>query len=152
MKLERNRNLRKIVLAMAVAGYCAIPAIASAAWTSVTENTGNINGTVPWIQDTSTTPVDHHVSISAKRDGKKSTEQLAVGDEVTVLWVLADAEGDTDANNELTKATIKWLRNGQEISGVTAKPIHSPVRMRVKTLVSKLPLPQRLVFLLWVLS
>ncbi|MBS8585444.1 hypothetical protein KER59_10215 [Escherichia coli] len=121
MKLERNRNLRKIVLAMAVAGYCAIPAIASAAWTSVTENTGNINGTVPWIQDTSTTPVDHHVSISAKRDGKKSTEQLAVGDEVTVLWVLADAEGDTDANNELTKATIKWLRNGQEISGVTGE-------------------------------
>ncbi|WP_252365708.1 SinI family autotransporter-associated protein [Escherichia coli] len=117
MKLESNRNLRKVVLALAVAGYCAIPAIASAAWTTVTESTGAINGTVPWIQDTSATPVDHHVSISAKRGGSKSTAQLAVGDEVTVHWGLADAEGDTDANDASTKATIKWLRNGQEISG-----------------------------------
>lgn len=56
MKQETRRGLTKIALALALAGYCAVPAIAanesggnlkSGQWVILSDSTGTLQGTVP---------------------------------------------------------------------------------------------------------
>lgn len=53
MQLVLKRRLTKVALALAVAGYCAVPAVAAngnlkaGQWQSATESTGTIQGTIP---------------------------------------------------------------------------------------------------------
>lgn len=55
MQATVKRRLTKVALALVVAGYCAAPAVAangnlkSGQWQIVSEQTGTIQGTVPWI-------------------------------------------------------------------------------------------------------
>ena len=50
-----KRRLTKVALALVVAGYCSVPAMAangnlkSGQWQIVSDSTGTIQGTVPWI-------------------------------------------------------------------------------------------------------
>ncbi|WP_194206192.1 SinI family autotransporter-associated protein [Superficieibacter sp. 1612_C1] len=119
-----KRRLTKVALALVVAGYCAVPAAVAAPdnnlktgrWQIVSETTGTIQGTVPWITRSAKNAGDtdkDHVTVtidrgnrSASNDGEK---QLHVGDKVTVNWAIGDMEGDLDANNTATKATVQWM-------------------------------------------
>lgn len=122
-----KRNLSKIALALAIAGYCTVPAAMAdeTGWTQHTETTANFNGTVPWIvrnasSDQNAAKDQGHVTVTVDRtgranatpdDGSTEWKRLHVGDKITVSWALGDAEGDVDNNgtlNAATKTTIKW--------------------------------------------
>ncbi|EIG2127457.1 SinI family autotransporter-associated protein [Escherichia coli] len=133
MKQETRRGLTKIALALALAGYCAVPAIAAnesggnlkgaADWTSESGSTGTLQGTVPWINRigdvlTETSDKDH-VKVTIDRHGRPGDtssatyRQLHVGDTLTVSWGIGDTQGDIDgedgSKNVTTKATIQWM-------------------------------------------
>lgn len=130
MKLITKGRLTKVALALAVAGYCSIPALAAPEgnlkagnWQIVTETTGAINGTFPWITTeavaagtlkTADTHSDHvRVSIDYGTrqisDTDPGSKQFHIGDTVSIAWDLGDTEGDTDTNNTKTKASIQWM-------------------------------------------
>ncbi|MEO3991744.1 SinI family autotransporter-associated protein [Pseudocitrobacter cyperus] len=139
MKQETKRGLTKIALALMLAGYCAVPAalaanesggnLRSGQWTSITETTGTLQGTVPWINRSSTETAvgdKDHVTVTIDRGTRSpvtsdSDKQFHIGDTVTVNWSVGDTEGDADngANNtgtlnDLTKATIIWTRSDSQ--------------------------------------
>ncbi|ECA8971768.1 hypothetical protein ACY12_003023 [Salmonella enterica subsp. enterica serovar Portland] len=132
MKQETRRGLTKIALALALAGYCAVPAVAAnesgnlkaGPWVIVSDSTGKLQGTVPWLNRSADVLTEiaadkNHVTISIDRHnraGDTSSEawrQLHVGDTLTITWGIGDKEGDVDngANGEdaATKATIQWM-------------------------------------------
>lgn len=134
MQQERKRGLTKIALALALAGYCSVPAALAAdesggnlkaqtGWTSDSRTTGTIQGTVPWLNRSADVLVDvpadtAHVTVTVDRHGRAGDassaayRQLHVGDTVTVTWGIGDTQGDIDGEggtkNNATKATIKW--------------------------------------------
>lgn len=132
MQYKTKLRLKKAALALAVAGYCAVPSAIAAGESSgnlksgsmvTTASTGAVNGTAPWIESDSTDKVKDHLKVTVDRSGRTggfvSTDtsdinmQLHVGDKITVSWVIGDAEGDVDGQgaetvNAKTKATIKW--------------------------------------------
>ncbi|HFI9118724.1 TPA: SinI family autotransporter-associated protein [Escherichia coli] len=150
MKQETRRGLKKIALALALAGYCAVPAIAanesggnlkSGQWVILSDSTGTLQGTVPWVNRsaTETTATDKdHVTVTIDRGSRTATtdfdKQFHIDDTVTVNWAIGDTEGDADNGtnntgtvNDLTKATIVWTRSDSqdgtpvEISGTTGQ-------------------------------
>lgn len=146
MKQNTKRGLTKIALALALAGYCAVPSalaanLKSGQWTSVTDSTGTLQGTVPWINrsESETAAGDKdHVKVTIDRGARTvstdADKEFHIGDTVTVNWAIGDTEGDADrgANNagnvnDLTKATIVWTRSDsqdgtpEEISGTAGQ-------------------------------
>ncbi|EAA7243035.1 hypothetical protein FNH63_07900 [Salmonella enterica subsp. salamae] len=135
MQFISKQRLTKVALALIVAGYCAAPAVAangnlkSGQWQIVSESTGTIQGTVPWItrdaQNTAETD-KNHVTVTIDRGGRAaSTEgdkQFHVGDKVTVNWAIGDTEGDLDTGNTATKGTLQWMSYSDQ-SGSDPKEI-----------------------------
>lgn len=142
MQVIVKRRLTHIALALVAAGYCAVPAIAaggklkSGQWQSVTDTTGTIQGTVPWITragDKVAETDKNHVTVTIDRGSRTvgdsdSDKQLHKGDTLTVNWAIGDTEGDLDTKNTATKATVVWVRSknqdgsdAAEISGTTGK-------------------------------
>ncbi|GKX54344.1 hypothetical protein SOASR030_04560 [Leminorella grimontii] len=147
MRLSTKRRLTKVALALVVAGYCSTSAIAAGnlkstdtnGWQVVTQNTGSIEGTVPWITRsvTETTEADKgHVTVTVDRGGRTASttgeKQFHIGDKVTVNWAIGDTEGDLDNDNTATKGTVVWLRSKSqdgsdavEISGSAGKDTYT---------------------------
>lgn len=141
MKNNVKRRLTRVALALVVAGYCSVPAIAangnlkSGQWQFVTDSTGTIQGTVPWITRAADKVAETdkaHVAVTVDRGTRSSAsegdKQFHVGDKVTVNWAIGDTEGDLDTNNTATKATMVWVRSKNqdgsdavEISGTTGQ-------------------------------
>ncbi len=141
MKNIVKRRLTRVALALVVAGYCSVPALAangnlkSGQWQFVTDSTGTIQGTVPWITRAAdkVAEIDKaHVAVTVDRGTRSSAsegdKQFHVGDKVTVNWAIGDTEGDLDTNNTATKATMVWVRSKNqdgsdavEISGTTGQ-------------------------------
>ncbi|WP_196210573.1 SinI family autotransporter-associated protein [Citrobacter sp. Res13-Sevr-PEB04-36] len=135
MQALLRQRLTKVALALVVAGYCSIPAMAadgnlkSGQWQIVTKTTGTIQGTVPWITRSATEIAETdkaHVSVTIDRGSRTVTsdgdKQFHVGDKVTVNWAIGDEQGDLDTNNTATKGTVQWMSysdqsgsDGQEI-------------------------------------
>ncbi|ECF6885450.1 hypothetical protein OC68_07555, partial [Salmonella enterica subsp. enterica serovar Newport] len=118
MQATVKRRLTKVALALVVAGYCAAPAVAangnlkSGQWQIVSEQTGTIQGTVPWITRAADKTADtdkDHVTVTIDRGDRKivteGDKQFHVGDKVTVNWAIGDTEGDLDTDNAATKLT-----------------------------------------------
>ncbi|EIR3139668.1 hypothetical protein LWV20_000292 [Salmonella enterica] len=123
MQATVKRRLTKVALALVVAGYCAAPAVAangnlkSGQWQIVSEQTGTIQGTVPWITRAADKTADtdkDHVTVTIDRGDRKivteGDKQFHVGDKVTVNWAIGDTEGDLDVDNAATKLTVQWMR------------------------------------------
>jgi hypothetical protein len=119
-----KRRLTKVALALVVAGYCSVPAMAangnlkSGQWQFVTDTTGTIQGTVPWITRAADKVAETdkaHVTVTVDRGTRTGTsegdKQFHVGDKVTVNWAIGDTEGDLDTSNTATKATMVWVRS-----------------------------------------
>lgn len=119
-----KRRLTKVALALVVAGYCSVPAMAangnlkSGQWQVVTDTTGTIQGTVPWITRAADKVAETdkaHVTVTVDRGTRTGTsegdKQFHVGDKVTVNWAIGDTEGDLDTSNTATKATMVWVRS-----------------------------------------
>lgn len=141
MKNIVKRRLTRVALALVVAGYCSVPALAangnlkSGQWQFVTDSTGTIQGTVPWITRAADKVAETdkaHVAVTVDRGTRSSAsegdKQFHVGDKVTVNWAIGDTEGDLDTNNTATKATMVWVRSKNqdgsdavEISGTTGQ-------------------------------
>jgi len=124
MKNNVKRRLTRVALALVVAGYCSVPAIAangnlkSGQWQFVTDSTGTIQGTVPWITRAADKVAETdkaHVAVTVDRGTRSSAsegdKQFHVGDKVSVNWAIGDTEGDLDTNNTATKATMVWIRS-----------------------------------------
>ena len=122
MQATLKRRLTKVALTLAVAGYCAAPAVAAdgnlkaGQWNIVSKHTGTIQGTVPWITRSTTETSDtdkSHVTVTSDYSGRTGNDagdkQFHIGDTVTVNWAIGDAEGDLDTDNTATKATVKWM-------------------------------------------
>lgn len=137
MHFLTKQRLTKVALALAIAGYCAAPAVAangnlkSGQWQIVSESTGTIQGSVPWItRDANKTEETdkNHVTVSVDRgtrandNSSEGDRQLHIGDKVTVNWALGDTEGDLDDNNTATKGTIQWMSYSDQ-SGSDGKEI-----------------------------
>ncbi|WP_171923114.1 SinI family autotransporter-associated protein [Salmonella bongori] len=135
MHLLTKQRLTKVALALAFAGYCTMPAVAADAklksgqWQSVSETTGTIQGTVPWITRDENKIADtdkNHVTVSVDRGGRAAStdgeKQFHIGDKVTVNWAIGDTEGDLDAGNAATKGTIQWMSYSDQ-NGSDAKEI-----------------------------
>lgn len=123
MQATVKRRLTKVALALVVAGYCAAPAVAangnlkSGQWQIVSEQTGTIQGSVPWITRAADKTADtdkDHVTVTIDRGERKivteGDKQFHVGDKVTVNWAIGDTEGDLDTDNAATKLTVQWMR------------------------------------------
>ena len=120
-----KQRLTKVALALVVAGYCSVPAMAangnlkSGQWQIVTDTTGTIQGTVPWITRASdkTAETDkNHVAVTIDRGSRTvgtsdGDKQFHVGDKVSINWAIGDTEGDLDASNTATKSTVVWVRS-----------------------------------------
>ncbi|RXQ40596.1 hypothetical protein EI539_17460 [Salmonella enterica] len=137
MQSITKRRLTKVALALVVAGYCSIPAIAAPGnikagqWQSVSKSTGTIQGTVPWVTRDAQTigdggPTDankDHVTVSIDRHGRADSgssegdKQFHIGDTVTISWALGDTQGDIDTNNEATKKTVQWMSYSDQNGG-----------------------------------
>lgn len=130
MQASLKQRLTKVALALAVAGYCAVPAVAAdgnlktGQWQSITESTGTIQGTIPWITraaDKTAETDKAHVTVTVDRGARTAVtegeRQFHVGDKVTVNWAIGDTEGDLDASNTATKATIKWMSYKDQSGG-----------------------------------
>lgn len=119
MKQETRRGLTKIALALALAGYCAVPAIAanesggnlkSGQWVILSDSTGTLQGTVPQVNRsaTETTATDKdHVTVTIDRGSRTATtdfdKQFHIDDTVTVNWAIGDTEGDADNGTNNTE-------------------------------------------------
>lgn len=73
----------------------------SGQWQIVSEQTGTIQGTVPWITRAADKTADtdkDHVTVTIDRGDRKivteGDKQFHVGDKVTVNWAIGDTEGD----------------------------------------------------------
>lgn len=130
MQATVKRRLTKVALALVVAGYCAVPAIAAngnlktGQWQIVTETTGTIQGSVPWITRSTEKVGDNdknHVTVTIDRGGRtianEGDKQFHVGDKVTINWAIGDTEGDLDASNTATKATVQWMSYSDQNGG-----------------------------------
>ncbi|MGI3449797.1 hypothetical protein C3433_22610 [Citrobacter freundii] len=145
MALKMKQRLTQVALALVVAGYCSVPAMAagnlkSGQWQLVTDTTGSIQGTVPWITRSSDKAAEtdkNHVTVSIDRGtrtigGSDGDKQFHIGDKVSVDWAIGDTEGDLDTNNTATKGTVVWVRSknqdgsdAAEISGTTGQTSYS---------------------------
>lgn len=161
MQATVKRRLTKVALALVVAGYCAAPAVAangnlkSGQWQIVSEQTGTIQGTVPWITRAADKTADtdkDHVTVTIDRGDRKivteGDKQFHVGDKVTVNWAIGDTEGDTDTDNTATKATVKWVsfsdQNGSDpkiLVLVTVMKSGPLMRIVISVSKSRQPLP-----------
>jgi hypothetical protein len=90
----------------------------SGQWQFVTDTTGTIQGTVPWITRAADKVAETdkaHVTVTVDRGTRTGTsegdKQFHVGDKVTVNWAIGDTEGDLDTSNTATKATMVWVRS-----------------------------------------
>lgn len=130
MQATVKRRLTRVALALVIAGYCAVPAVAangnlkSGQWQIVSETTGTIQGTMPWITRSTEKAGDadkDHVTVTVDRgDRVVSTDgdrQFHVGDKVTINWAIGDTEGDLDTNNTATKATVQWMSYSDQNGG-----------------------------------
>ncbi|EFD8892763.1 hypothetical protein ONM20_001895 [Escherichia coli] len=103
--LKRPMTKVALALALALAGYCAVPAamaegqgnLRAGQWQSETETTGTIQGTVPWITRSATEITDadkSHVSITVDRGGRSAStdgeKQFHIGDKLTANWAIGD--------------------------------------------------------------
>lgn len=130
MQLVLQRRPTKVALALAVAGYCAVPAVAAngnlkaGQWQSATESTGTIQGTIPWITraaDKTAETDKAHVTVTIDRGSRtvatEGDRQFHAGDKVKVNWAIGDTEGDLDADNTATKATVQWMSYSDQNGG-----------------------------------
>lgn len=130
MQSVLKRRLTKVALALAVAGYCAVPAVAAngnlkaGQWQSATESTDTIQGTIPWITraaDKTAETDKAHVTVTIDRGSRtvatEGDRQFHAGDKVTVNWAIGDTEGDLDADNTATKATVQWMSYSEQNGG-----------------------------------
>ncbi|POP45133.1 hypothetical protein CHU32_20440 [Superficieibacter electus] len=145
MKSTIKQRLSKVALALAVAGYCAIPSAMAAGegsrgnlkqgnWQSATESTGTIKGTPPWftradqpVGDGSASDTNKdHVTVAIDRGARTATtpgeKQFHVGDKITISWALGDTELDIDTDNIETKKTVQWVSFSDQ-NGGDPKPI-----------------------------
>ncbi|EGO8360320.1 hypothetical protein EYW98_12800 [Escherichia coli] len=132
MQAIGKRRLTKVALALVVAGYCTVPAAVAAPdgnlktgqWQIVTASTGTIQGTVPWITRAADKVAEtdkNHVTLTIDRGTRAITNdgdrQFHVGDTVTINWAIGDTEGDLDAQNTATKATVQWMSYSDQSGG-----------------------------------
>lgn len=132
MKHYLKRPMTKVALALALAGYCAVPAamaegqgnLRAGQWQSETQSTGTIQGTVPWITRSATETSDadkSHVTITIDRGARTAStdgeKQFHVGDKLTANWAIGDTQGDLDDNNTATKATLQWMSYKDQAGG-----------------------------------
>ncbi|MDE9618939.1 SinI family autotransporter-associated protein [Citrobacter portucalensis] len=130
MQAILKRRLTKVALALVVAGYCAAPAVAangnlkSGQWQIVSETTGTIQGTVPWITRSAEKVGDtdkDHVTVTIDRGQRavnnEGDKQFHIGDKVTINWAIGDTEGDLDASNTATKTTVQWMSYSDQNGG-----------------------------------
>ncbi|HEE0039888.1 hypothetical protein HV319_07100 [Citrobacter freundii] len=109
MQLVLKRRLTKVALALAVAGYCAVPAVAAngnlkaGQWQSATESTGTIQGTIPWITraaDKTAETDKAHVTVTIDRGSRtvatEGDRQFHAGDKVKVNWAIGDPNVATE--------------------------------------------------------
>ncbi|HBM9259785.1 TPA: SinI family autotransporter-associated protein [Citrobacter freundii] len=142
MQANLKRWLSQVTLALAVAGYCSIPSAMAAGennlklgqWKIVSESTGTIQGTLPWITRDANTIGDgtdndvnkSHVTVTIDRHGRATPtdgdKQFHVGDTVTINWAIGDTQGDLDDNNTATKTTVQWVSFSDQ-SGTDEKTI-----------------------------
>lgn len=121
MKPQKKCGLRKVALALLVAGYCAIPSAMAEEWIE-SGATGEFQGTIPWLyraggSDTINSDDAGHVIVKSNGRGKRpagseTDKRLYVGDTITLGWDIGDTEKDVDkgtaGEDAATKATIKW--------------------------------------------
>ncbi len=149
--LKRPMTKVALALALALAGYCAVPAamaegqgnLRAGQWQSETETTGTIQGTVPWITRSATEIIDadkSHVSITVDRGGRSAStdgeKQFHIGDKLTANWAIGDTQGDLDDNNTATKATLQWMSYSDQAGGIRKRSVQRAV--------TPIPLPQRM--------
>ncbi|PHI28993.1 SinI family autotransporter-associated protein [Budvicia aquatica] len=100
MKKSNTFTLKKLVLALALAGYTM-----SSAYAVMTAPTGTIQGTAP-VLSAPLNSAQHAVDLSSNAVGAT----LATGDTVTVTYKYSDAEGDED--DSTTYVTWYEVRGG----------------------------------------
>ncbi len=146
MQVLFNRRLTRVALALVVAGYCSVPAMAAdgnlknGQWQILTDSTGSIQGTIPWItraEDKVAETDKNHVVVTIDRGSRTigsgdGDKQFHIGDKVTINWAIGDTEGDLDTGNTATKATVIWVRSknqdgsdAEEISGTTGQDTYT---------------------------
>lgn len=124
MQVMLKKRLTKVALALAVAGYCVVPAASADGnlkgvndvW-QVSASTGTIQGTAPRIKlpgAPDSPDIGANVKVTIDRGGRtvatEGDKQLHIGDKITVEWAINDTEGDKDTNNAKTIPTIQWMR------------------------------------------
>lgn len=100
MKKKNTFTLKKLVLALALAGYTM-----SSAYAVLTQPTGTIQGTAP-VLSAPLSSTQHAVDLSSSAVGAT----LATGDTVTVTYKYNDTEGDAD--DSTTYVTWYEVRGG----------------------------------------
>ena len=93
-------NVKKIVLALAIAGYAA-----SSSYAALTSPTGSIQGTAPVLEAPSNGAA-HAVDFTTNATGTS----LATGNTVTMTYTYLDSDGDLDASN--THVTWYYVKGG----------------------------------------
>ncbi|QIQ20642.1 hypothetical protein [Zophobihabitans entericus] len=100
----KKLTIKNVALAMALAGYAASSAFALDATTNQT-----IVGNAPILKGSAGT--DHTVNIALTRSGAAVTDQVKVGDVITVSYTVADADGDTESTaGESGKTLVMYYK------------------------------------------
>lgn len=95
MHSKKTFTLKKLVLALAIAGYTM-----SSAYAVLTGSTGSIQGRVPVLNAPSTPNIEHSVDLSSNLAGTT----LATGDTITLTYDYTDLDGDADNST----AHVQW--------------------------------------------
>ncbi|MDA5483356.1 SinI family autotransporter-associated protein [Yersinia intermedia] len=90
MKTTKTFTLKKIALALAIAGFTM-----TSAYAIMTPGTGSIQGVAPILKSVAG-GTDHSVKLAATQ---AVAGKLSTGDAITLSYVYTDADGDGDASN-----------------------------------------------------
>ncbi|NCG51968.1 SinI family autotransporter-associated protein [Serratia fonticola] len=113
MHSKKTFTLKKLVLALAIAGYTM-----SSAYAVLTAPTGTIQGSAPALSAPSNSAV-HAVDLSSNATGAT----LATGDSITLTYDYADTDGDADNST----AHVSWYYvNGATETPITAGIVNTP--------------------------
>lgn len=103
MKKHNTFTLKKLVLALALAGYTI-----SSAYAVLTPSTGTIQGAAPVLIAPSNPTADHTIDLSSNAAGTT----LASGDTITLTYTYNDTDGDLDDSASTTHTQWFYVNGG----------------------------------------
>ncbi|MFC0226936.1 SinI family autotransporter-associated protein [Serratia aquatilis] len=115
MHNKKHFTLKKLVLALAIAGYSM-----SSAYAVLTAPTGTVQGRVPVLVSPSDNSKEHAVDISGTF---ATTGKLATGDTITLIYKYTDSDGDNDAST--TRVTWYYVKGGTESEIATSNVVNT---------------------------